>query len=629
LLAMMFVMVKILQPKPKAQVTPLTVHIHVSPPGATIRIDNETRGVSDLDIGLPVGNHQIEAQLDGYQTASSSFQARPGAASSIDLTLQPILPVVKLTADTGAGRVSLDDKPAIDLDGAQWTSDSLSPGSHRLRFSGSQADAEFTFTAEAGSLPAISGPLTAKGMHAVVVSNWGNRLHVYYSDSHARLSLDSQSDAEVGAGGVDFPNVSPGPHQLSLRQGSDRHTVPIDVGTAPTLTAFLISDQDIGTLLVVTGEDNVQVYLNNQLQKRTTQGGQLRIPNLAPKDYVVRVAKNGFQNVPEQQVAVRKGDVSRLNFALPAIPHLATLTIEGGAAGAAVFLSGEQIGTIQPDGKFQLATVNPGDHVIELRKPGLTSKILRKHFVAGSIVSLSGAEAAMEVATAQVKITFTPGDAVVTVAKDGQAPIKITSGTPAVLAPGTYDLKASVGNFTRSVPLEVAAGESRTIGPLSLSPGGIQDFDDPSGWKPNQSWFVHRGGGFVLYKTSPTSGTFVFSAMLDKGHRLQWVFNYTDDNNYALFQMDENYFYRSEVRGGKTTEEAKIPFKTDKKKSRTFQIVVTPNRIVHQIQQGNAWTLLDSWTGASLNSGKFGFYLPGNDEVELSNFTHYSELKLR
>jgi hypothetical protein len=118
--------------------------------------------------------------------------------------------------------------------------------------------------------------------------------------------------------------------------------------------------------------------------------------------------------------------------------------------------------------------------------------------------------------------------------------------------------------------------------------------------------------------------------MLDKGHRLQWVFNYIDDRNYELFQMDENNFYRSEMRDGKKTEEAKFAFKTDKKNSRTFQIVITPNRIVHHIQQGSSWVPLDSWnpTGGNLSSGKFGFYLPGSDEVKVSNFSHYSELKL-
>ncbi|HWY53187.1 MAG TPA: protein kinase [Terriglobales bacterium] len=631
LLAMTLVVVKILRRPPPPPPPSIAVHIHTSPPGATIRINNEVRGASDIDIKLPIGNYQIEAQLDGYQTANNSFEARAGAPSgSIDLTLQPELPVVKLTADTGAGKVSLDDKPAAELDGAQWTAGSLAPGAHQLKFAGSRAEASFTFTTDPGALPAITGPLTAKGMHAVVVSNWGNHLRVYYSDSHAKVSLDNQSDADVGSDGVDIPNVSPGAHQLTLKQGSDSHTVPIDVGTVPTLTAFLVSDQDIGTLMVVTGEDNVQVYLNNQLQKRLTQGGQLRIPNLAPKNYVVRVVKSGFETPAEQQAALHKGDVSQLKFTLKPLQHLASFVIEGGASGVEVFLDGAPTGTVE-DGKFALATVSPGDHVIELRKAGFNSKTLRKHFVAGSTVSVGGAEAALDVTTGQLKVTFSPADAVVTIVKNGENPIKISSGTPVTAPPGSYQLTARVGNFPRSAPFELLAGESRTIGPLSFAPGGMEDFDDAAGWKSNQGWFVHRGGGFVLYKTSPTSGTFVFSARLNKGHRLQWVFNYTDDHNYALFQMDENYFYRSEVRGGRTTEEAKIPFKTDKKKSRTFQIVVTPNRILHQIQQGDGWSALDSWnqSGANLSSGNFGFYLPGSDEVELSNFSHYGELKLR
>jgi hypothetical protein len=59
--------------------------------------------------------------------------------------------------------------------------------------------------------------------------------------------------------------------------------------------------------------------------------------------------------------------------------------------------------------------------------------------------------------------------------------------------------------------------------------------------------------------------------------------------------------------------------------------VVSPNRIVHQIQQGNGWASVDFWSPptGNLTSGKFGFYLPNNDEIRVSNFSHYSELKLR
>jgi serine/threonine protein kinase len=631
--ALAWVLAKITHHRPsEARVASMNVHIHASPPGAAIRVNNETRGVSDVDVSLPFGSYQIEAQLDGYQPAETGFEARSGAPGSLDLTLQPMLPMVKLTSDMGAGKVLLDDQPAFELDGAQWTADHLAPGPHQLKFAGPQAEVSFAFTATAGSVPVISGPLSAKGVHAVVVSNSANHLHVYYNDPHATISLDSQPDGEIGNDGIDIPNVAPGPHQLNLSQGSDHHNVAIDVGVAPTLMAFLLSDQDIGTLLVATGEGDAQVYLNNQLQRKTTnKDGQLRIPNLAPKNYAVRVVKNGFQNPPEQQVAIRKGDLAKLNFALAPFPHAASLAIDAVASGTSVLLDGVVIGTQQADGKFRFPSISAGEHVIELRRDRFNPKTLHKRFAAGSAVTVSASEAAMEAATGQLKVTFSPADAVVTLVKNGEASINIISGTPVVVAPGTYELSARVGNFPRSVPLEVVAGESRTVGPLSLAPSGIQDFADPAGWKSDQGWFVHRGGGFVLNNSPSIAGTFVFSAILDKGKLLQWVFNYTDDRNYALFQMDENFFYRSEVRDGKKTEEAKIAFKTDKKKSRTLQIVVAPNRIVHQIQQGNGWASLDSWNPSSgnLSSGKFGFYLPNNDEVRVSNFSHYSELKLR
>jgi hypothetical protein len=617
------------QPAQPPVAASMSVHIHTSP-GATIRINNEVKGTSEVDATLPFGIYQIDAQLDGYQPSHIDFEARSGANGSLDLTLQPTLPTVKLTADTGIGKVSLDDQPASDLDGVQWTNDHLASGSHQLKFSAPPAEASFTFTTQPGSVPAITGPVTAKGVHAVAVSNSADHLHVYYSDPKAKVSLDAQPGVEIGSGGVDIANVSQGPHQLTFSQGSDRHTVAIDVGNALALTTFLLSDQDIGTVWVATGEDDVQVFLNNKLQTRTTKGGQLRIP-LPPKDYMVRVARNGFQTPAEQKVSVRKGETAKLNFVLARPEHAASLSVDGLAAGTSILLDGVAVGTVAGDGKFTYSTVPAGDHSIELRKDRFNPKAIHKHFAAGSTVTLSASEKAMEAATGQVKISFTPAEAVVTLQKEGETSTNIVSGTPVVVSPGTYQLTARVGNFPRTVPLEVVAGETRTIGPLSLAPTGIQDFADPAGWKSDGGWFIRRGGGFALNNSPSTTGTFVFSVILDKGHQMQWVFNYTDDRNYALFQMDENFFYRSEVRDGKKTEGSKIPFKTEKKKSRTFQIVVTPDHIVHQIQQGSGWATLDSWIapGSNLNSGKFGFYLPNNDEIKVSNFSHYGELKLR
>jgi len=607
----------------------VTVQIHTSPQGATIRVNDAVRGVSDLDLTLPAGSYRIDAQMDGYQPASSLLDAETNAPNSVELALQPALPILRMIADNGTGKVWLDGEAEEQTEGVEWASKGLAPGEHKFRFVGSEGQASFKFITPAATLPALVGTLSANGVHALLVSSLGNRLRVYCNPSPAKVNVDGQTEIEVGANGADMPAVPAGDHTLSLSLGKDRHTVDLGIGSGPTLAVYLLSDQNIGTLVVTTGEDDmVQVYLDGQLQKHETRGGQLRIPNLAPKDYVVRVAKSGFQDVAEQKVTIHKGEQARVAFKLEAIPHLAALAIEGAPAQSEILIDGQPVGTVQSDGTFHLA-VKPGDHVIELRKDRFEPKTVQKHFVADATVNLAGTESALKAASGQLRITFSPAEAAVTLEKGTDPPIKVSSGSNLTLAPGRYDLIARVGDFSRSAPVEVAAGDSRTIGPIALAPGTIQDFQDPAAWRPNQDWFVRRGGGFALYQRSPL-GTFVFSVILQKGHRLSWVLNYSDDQNYGLFQMDENFFYRSEVRDGKTTEEAKIPFRTEKKKARTFQVVVTAGRILHQIQQGNGWVDLDSWTqpGRDLSAGKFGFYLADKDEVAVSNFSHYGELHL-
>ena len=611
---------------PVAAVAHFTVH--TTPAGATIRINHEVRGTSDLQIDLPPGSYEIEAQLDGYQSKSSSVEAKAGSPGSIDLTLDPALPMVKLSSDTGTGKVSFDDQPAVELESAQWTFDKLTSGEHKLKFDSTQGSAAFTFSSDAGAPPEVKGPIVAKGLLAVVVSNLGGRVHIYCSDPTAKLSVDGQVATATEKNGWELSQISLGTHALAVTRGQDQYKLDIDVAATPTLSTFVESGQNVGTLVVVTGEDKVRVSLNGQLQKGTTQGGQLRIPNLEPKDYVIAVSKTGFQDVPQQKVRVRKGEQNKVSFTLQPIPHLASLSVQGGTPGAQVLIDQTPVGTVQPDGTFSLTTINPGDHVIELRKDRFISKRIQKHFVAGPNVALAGSDAVLQAGTGELRITFSPADAVVNLAKSGEAPVKVASGTPLTLPPGTYTLTARVADsLTRTSTVEVVAGQSKSID-LPLAPSGMSNWNDPASWKPDKNGFVHKGGDFVLYGVSPASGTFAFSVMLQKGHRLQWVVNYLDANNYILFQMDENNFYRTVVHNGQKSDEFKIPHKSEKKSFRFMQIRVTANEIVHQVKEGDAWVMLDKWNspGTNLAAGKFGFYIPGNDQVALASFSHYADL---
>ena len=390
------------------------------------------------------------------------------------------------------------------------------------------------------------------------------------------------------------------------------------------------SGHNLGTLVVVAGQDDARVFLNGKLQRQLTQAGQLRLPNLELKDYVVQVSKSGFQDPPQQKIRIRKGEQARLIFNLQPQPRLASLTIQGGAPGTTVLVDQTLVGTIQPDGTLSVSTVNPGDHTVELRKERFKPRQFKKHFVAGGTISLAAADAALEAAPGELKITFAPADAKVAIVK-GDLLKMVSSGVPLNLAPGTYTLTARTAErFTRSSTLEVIAGQSKTLD-LSLAPSGMSKWDDPGAWKQEKDSFIRKGGDFVLYGAVPASGTFVFSAMLTKGHLLQWVLNYTDPKNYVLFQMDDNNFYRTVIRNGEKTDEIIVPDKGDKKSFRTLHIRVSPTELVHQIKHGDSWIVLDRWTqpGANLSLGKFGFYIPGNDQVALSSFAHYGDLNIR
>ncbi len=390
------------------------------------------------------------------------------------------------------------------------------------------------------------------------------------------------------------------------------------------------SGRNLGTLLVIAGQDDARVFLNGKLQGQLTHAGQLRLPNLEPEDYVVQVSKSGFQDPPQQEIHVRKGEQARLTFNLQPQPRLASLTIQGGAPGTTVFVDQILVGTIQPDGTLSVSTVNPGDHTVELRKERFKSRQFKKHFLAGGAISLAAADAALEAAPGELRITFAPADATVAIVK-GELLKIVSSGVPLNLAPGTYTLTARTAErFTRSSTLEVIAGQSRSLD-LSLAPSGMLKWDDPGAWKHERDSFIRKGGDFVLYGVVPASGTFVFSAMPTKGHLLQWVLNYTDPKNYVLFQIDDNNFYRAVIRNGEKTDELKVPDKGDKKSFRTLQIRVSPTVLVHQIKHGDSWSVLDRWTqpGANVSLGKFGFYIPGNDQVALSSFAHYADLNIR
>jgi hypothetical protein len=562
---------------------PVAVQITTAPSGAAIRINGENRCTSgDCNLNLAPGTYQVTASLDGYDPAASSLTVTAGQPANLNLTLEPAAQTVRVLTDLEQGKVTLDSQPPVDLQEGQFVFDQVQPGQHTLKITSRSGEAALQFELAVAKLPAITAPFTTRNLLGVAILSFANQARVLSSSGPMKLAMNGQPQPDVTPQGVDLQNFQPGVSELVLGEG--QHNMKESFGPAPAVTLFLKSDQNIGTLIVSTVENDVKVFLNDREYPRRTQRGAIRIPAIGK--VTVRVAKDGFDSPPAQVAEVKKGAEVRLEFKMARAAEFGTLSISGGTPGANVLIDQRQVGAIAADGTFDHASVLPGQHNIEIRRDGFTTKRMDRTFRAGETVTLSGSD------------------------------VQLASNAPPPPPP----------------PVEVKKPEPppppKPQPPPPPRIGTMADFEQPEAWRQEDGVWVHRGAAFLTFKTPPR-GTFEFTVHLRRGGNLfrggraRWFVNLTDAKNYALYEIDNNNFWGKVVENGKTLERNRVQHKDDNNdKEWTVQIEVAPERIVHRILSNGQWVPLDVWAeqGRNFTQGKFGFLVQGNDEIGVSNF---------
>jgi len=485
----------------------------------------------------------------------------------------------------------------------------------------------------------LDGPIQTKNLVGVIVASFGSQAKVVSNAGPWKLAVNGQAQGEVSPNGLDLKGFNPGVQEFVVGDGKDQKTLRESFGPAPMLTAFFKTDQNVGTLIVATGEDGATIFINDKPYPRKTQRGQVRVQTLG--NVSVRVAKDGFQNEPAQTAAIKKGEETRLEFKLKPLPQVGALQIRGAAPGIQVFLDQRNLGTVGADGAFSQSGVAPGDHNIELRREQFSTKRLTRPFKAGETVTLTGADVTLAAGQGTLRLVRNPVEAVVSWRKTEEAQLHEIRGNQIDLPPGAYVFTAKAPNFgDKTITVQVAAGETRNLDltqarlgaksepPVTARPGGMADWDDAAAWSKDGEVYTRKGGGFVTYKLLPMKGVVTFTVQLLKGGgvfrggRVRWFVDYIDGKNYGVFEMDKKYFYAKDIVNGKTTERAKTEHNSDKQNEFTMQIEISPDRLVHKIRTGDQWVTLDSWnqTGRNFADGKFGFQVPGSDEIAISNF---------
>ncbi|MGB7759684.1 MAG: PEGA domain-containing protein [Bryobacteraceae bacterium] len=620
------------------------VDIATTPPGASVKATeeksaagggNEAACTSNCKLALAPGTYRISASLDGFEPAAGTVTVRALKPMAISLPLQPQTQSVRLLTDLVQGKVVVDDRPPVDLQEGQLVLDKVAPGTHTMKVTGQNGDASFSFEIADARIPAVTSPVNARNMVAVLVASYGKRARLVTNAGPWKLAVNGQPQGDASPGGTDLTAFQPGVNEIVVGDGQDRRNMSESFGAAPTLTAFLKTDVNAGTLIVSTGQDDVHVFLNGQENRRLTQHGQLRVQTLGK--VAVRVAKAGFQDEPAQTADVKKGAEVRLQFDLKPQPRFGSLQIHGAMAGVEVLIDQKVAGTVGPDGLFSVGELVPGDHTIELRREQRVPKRLRRSFQAGGAVVLAGADVVLDTANGTVRIaTRNPASATVNYRRGEETETHEVRGTQIELPAGTYVFSATAPGFNASTTrFQLAAGESREVdfnltreqAAPAPAVNAMALFEDPGSWtKDGDSW-VRKGGGFVPFKPTP-KGVLTFTVELVKSGgvfhagQIRWCLQYLDPKNYLLYEIDRKNFRTWVIKNGQRLERAKTPHEMGNEKSFAIQIEVTPDHATQKLRVGGDWKALDIFAepGRDYTQGKFGFLLQGNDEIGISDF---------
>ncbi len=480
----------------------------------------------------------------------------------------PTTPTLRLYTDLIPGTVAIDEKEPEDLKDGELILDKLEPGRHSVKVVGRSGSSAFSFDVAEKTAPRVVGQPTASNVMAVLVSTQDGKGQLVTNAEHPAVLLDSKPAGEADTDGVALQDLGTTDHDLQVTEGKDRQRFVLTYTPAPALTVYVKSDPNAGTVVVMAGQDDADVFIDDKPYRRKTGRGQVRIP-LKVGEYAIRIHKPGFIDPPPQTVTIKKGEESAVEFKMEPVPDIATLEVKGALPGTMVYLDKDLAAAIGNDGNANISNVKPGDHVVELRREQALPKRYERTFHTGDVVLLSGPDVTLEKVVVDNKPVPTPA---------------ATAAPTATAAPST-----------------------------GMQVEGQQ---------------VRKGGGFVPYHVPKTPGRYSFQAQARKSgifgrSKLQWYAGYEDSSNFVMFILDGKHATIRETRDGHSTDLSRTAFPIDTNEWVQVDLAVKANAISAKVKtQSSGWTALEAVTspGRDFTKDKVGFYIPGGEEVAVSDF---------
>ncbi len=595
------------------------IELQAATPGATITVGSIVgRPDGSLTAELAPGVYAIEVSRDGYEPYQGTLTV---PASGLNQTLPELVALntaLHISTDVPTAKIRLDDRPEGGFDQSEYVVDDLKPGDHTLTVSDRGSVARFTFVTAPGKAPELKGPIEAKEVVAFAATALGSTLRVFGSGTLPSVEVD-KVQGSAGADGVyQFTGLARQPHEVAVGSDKDQRSFTVGSDRHPALWINLMSDRNVGTLTVTTGLTAFQVFLDGKPYNRRIRDGSMSIFSLPVKHFKLKVTADGYEPA-EQDVDINKGQTYTAKLTLAAIPQFATLAIQGLPPRTQVVLDSSPLGVTGDDGTARFGKIAPGDHTIELRNPPrYKPSSIQKTFVANGTVNITDADANLSLNAATVNLTgaqpgtqfsWTCGQtkgssatatcaesriSVTAVAPNYQEQTREFALTPGATLHETFDLKRTVVTPTKV---------TQTCGPADLA---------KAGWTPDHAWYTP--GNDATLPCSGLIGRYTFTVPVPSGgflsgnRSLQWSIEGSGGTERE-FELQKKTF---QPHGGTKADISK----DEREGTLTFQVIIEPNRVIHEVRTSNAWRQV-SVTPGDFKGAKIVF----PKDVRIGNFS--------
>jgi hypothetical protein len=288
-----------------------TIEVQSNPTGANVTLDGVFQGITPLTVlDVSGGIHTLRIEKSGYVPWEEPAIVFANETTTVFAELSMAPPTtgsVAVESDPDSANVYLDG----DLKGMSPVAIlNVTPGPHivlieKTGYLPYQKD----ITVTAGGITTVIAALTP------VPPPTTGSVDVQSAPDGASVYLDTELK---GVTPILIPNVTPGLHNLQLDKDGYK-PYEQDIAVLPAETEFVnVTLEPVpttGAMDINSSPSGASVYLDGELEGTTP----IFIVNLAPRQYIIRIEKSGYQ-IWEEPFNVTAGEITPVNAELVLVP---------------------------------------------------------------------------------------------------------------------------------------------------------------------------------------------------------------------------------------------------------------------------------------------------------------------